>query len=364
MAAHELTLSELAVAEGVIRPGEYVALSYRKEKSPAVQRCGGPIQGIFKKLSGCPHPEYPYRLRLLDVADRAQPRSFHISADTRVSGFRSVAVVGAPSSGKSCLMTTLIRYIKMELSLPHARMMSVEFNDSKSEDVYLKHENRIYRERRAPQPTQDVGVMHLSLRFDVARWLRRSAQGVVSLVLPDVNGEVFTLPEREDKGVDAHLAHAQAILLVVDPLAYREGYASAESAMQKLVRVVRGVQERGKLDRLLAVVVAKADQCPPDADGLFGPAPRGREGWEAHSKVYDPAVGDEISKKVQHFLLQHNHQWPGLVALAQNTYEHVAYFAVSALGQNPDKGKELKQQVVSRRIAEPLLWILHKWGQA
>jgi hypothetical protein len=142
-----------------------------------------------------------------------------------------------------------------------------------------------------------------------------------------------------------------------------EDPADTLDAVAKCIR--RATQQsKGKLKRQLAVVLTKCDM-----DGLFDPdADEFRGRFPVQSGEYDPATAADISRQVLN-LIHDDLDMPGVVAKAVENFEDVSFFAVSSLGTAPQwveddyGGRSLKLvDPRPRRVEEPLLWILHRWG--
>jgi hypothetical protein len=137
------------------------------------------------------------------------------------------------------------------------------------------------------------------------------------------------------------------------------------TALGNFVQVLRRQigQPDGLLDRQLAVVLGKCDE-----EGLFDPDdPRFAGLYPPQGRFYDERLAHEISAQVARYL-RHDLGMANVVALARQNFKDVAFFAVSALGRPPVRIRQkgaVKVHLVDpepRRVEEPLLWILHRWG--
>jgi hypothetical protein len=301
-----------------------------------------------------------------------------------LAGAATVSIIGSSASGKTCYTTSLIRQIETRLAQPTAYEMSLEWEDDGGRKYFRDQRRTIFAEKALPEATQkqtSVQTLQIVLRFTVRKWrsrLRHGNQGVVRLVFPDPSGEIFD--NLSDLYFVGSLFAARAIILIVDPLmseAYRARLAAAgkeqpaydvtdtATSLGNFVQVLRKLerQEDGKLDKQLAVVVGKCDE-----EGMFDPDDQRFGGqFPCQGRFYDPSLTAEVSERVAQHLIQ-DLEMPNVAALARQNFKDVAFFACSALGRPPvrvvEKGKVRLRLVdpTPRRVEEPLLWILHRWG--
>jgi hypothetical protein len=305
-------------------------------------------------------------------------RTFAIAPTAQLSSLLWIALIGAAGSGKTCYSAALNHTITKQLSGDASYQMSLEFGDTESLLYQQRLKRLIFREQTVPAGTPRQGMPDApplgswTLRLPVrSRFRQREvAQRTVSLLLPDAAGEHFET--MNDPFFVTLVSAADAIILLVDPLAspeYQElcrkkgrtlpAYvASAIPADEPLNHLARALRRKlrvheGKLPRQLAVVVTKCDSF---ADPLASPLPLPVQG-----RRYDTRLAQTISDRVREYL-KVTLNWPDLVALAERSFEKLAFFAVSALGQTPQADGKLLQPPKPRRVEEPLLWILHQWG--
>ena len=319
----------------------------------------------------------------------------------------TIAIVGSSISGKTCFVTGLIRKIERELSRETSFGMALEWDDQDGLDYFKRRDREIYRDRILPDASQKktkVETLQITVRFPIGGWRRlwRGPQGVVSLVFPDPAGEFFE--KIDDTYYLDYLAKSRAIVLMVAPWmsdAYRSWRSAfgrplppvdapgADRSLNSFIQAVRReTQRRGKLPQHLAVVLTKCDE-----EGLFDPddlavdlpedvepavpegAPRKErfepdfavERFRDQGRPYDVGLTREISRRVQEHM-ERDLGLSNVVALANEGFRRVGFFAASALGTAPvrdeaDGPSRLKLVDPSpRRVEEPLLWILHRWG--
>jgi hypothetical protein len=128
-------------------------------------------------------------------------------------------------------------------------------------------------------------------------------------------------------------------------------------AITEMLRHVHRVKAKNKVPVPLAVVFAKMDAFYP----VLGPDhPLMRETSTAAG--YDDAAGLDTHEHVRAML--HEYGADDIDALLMFNYKTFRYFAVSALGAAPDyaTGVVDKAGVRPRRVEEPLLWLLSRFG--
>lgn len=286
----------------------------------------------------------------------------------------TIAVVGARTSGKTCFITGLLRQIKKELGRDDQHQMSLEFMDDGGKQYFRNIYDSIFEHNRLP-PASQAGTpisMYATIRFPLTRWSRRlltGDQADIPLVFPDPAGELFDNLEKNITML-SYLSNARGLILAVDPLAdttYRKRLKAAGKpvptyttktaydALTTLVRVLRAFnnQQKGRLDKSLAVVVTKCDE--PE---VFDPDDE-IDTYPNQGRKYDVKLAEKLSKRVERYL-RDDLELPEIGSLARRSFKNVAFFAASALGTPPVNGKLPNPE--PRRVEEPLLWILHQWG--
>jgi hypothetical protein len=124
-----------------------------------------------------------------------------------------------------------------------------------------------------------------------------------------------------------------------------------------MLRHAHGVKARNRVRVPLAVVFAKMDAFFP----VLGPDhPLLRTGGTTAG--YDEAAGLDTHEHVRSML--HEYGADDVDALLIHNYERFRYFAVSALGAEPDYARDVVDAAGVRpfRVEEPLLWLLTRFG--
>lgn len=296
----------------------------------------------------------------------------------------TIAVIGSSFSGKTCYITALIRQIEEELARRASFRMALHWDDQDGFNYFDRQRRHIFDEGVLPDQTHKnvpVRSLQITIRFPVhglLRGLRVGSQGVVSLVFPDPSGEV--LQSLEDAYFLHTLFRAQALILMVDPFgspkylqrlkaggqdveSFRTLY-SADRALDVFITNWRrqANQRHGKIPKDLAVVLTKCDE-----EGVFDPDDERYGGFPVQAPPYSRRLFEEISRRVeQHLELEL--RMPKIGTMANENFRNVGFFAASALGKPPTAVEEKGVRILRiddpkpRRVEEPLLWILHKWG--
>jgi hypothetical protein len=296
-------------------------------------------------------------------------------------GPKTIAVVGSSSSGKTCFITALIRQIKTVLARRDSLRAGLIWEDQPSRNYFDLQHKSIFVEHTVPDPTQKnapIKTIRITVRYPHPR---KSRQTVVSLCFPDPAGE--PLESMDQPYFADFLQQSEAIMLMVDPFATdvfkdrerlrgSEDYFAIESLrdatapLNKVVTALRGENRRGQLSQKLAVVVTKCD-----ADGVFNPDKELDEDGYPYAEQGVP-YDSKLAKRMSDAVSRHLHDdlmLPGLVATAEAEFKYVHFFAASALGVAPEKKMMPDGSIMlymenpnPRRVEEPLLWILHQWG--
>jgi len=300
----------------------------------------------------------------------------------------TIAVVGSSSSGKTCFITMLIHQIKTYLARPDLLRTSAEFETQAGREYFDDKYRKIFVEKCVPEANQKestIKTIQITVRFPLEPRFPfyRKSQAVLSLGFPDPSGE--PLEDMEHPYFCEFLQTCSAVLLMVDPfamLAYQNKLRDAGEdvssylylrdatyPLNKVIKAIRMQSPKGMLKQQLAVVLTKCD-----AEGLFNPdreydvKPDGsREKFPKHGIPYMPKLTDRISQRVAEHLTN-DLGMASLVAMAENNFRDVRFFAASALGSAPvtevRDGEEVKRLIDPEptRVEEPFLWILNRWG--
>ena len=307
-------------------------------------------EGLPSLELACPH----CRLRL--------PRDF-----IRIP-HKTISVIGDVGAGKTSMMAAMCHSLPIRLKeygvryhgQDRYRNRSVKelsqalFGGEQGESVSIEPTtrdgehyqlvNKAGRRLRLPQPF-------------IFRAENIAERKVASLVIYDASGDDFVHEDGDSVEISEHLAHADGIVFVVDPLRCsgirkalktesaderledRHG-SILDSLRQRLQRAAGGTPVDVS-DVPLTVVINKADQ-------LRTLLPKGSD---------DEPI-DDHSGRVKAFLAEHE---PELLASCEATSRKIAFFAVSVLGHDPEESISAGRSS-EEDTALPWEWTLVKSG--
>ncbi len=294
----------------------------------------------------------------------------------------TIAIIGASQAGKTCFMTSMVRQVGRVLSRKDKFNMAMGWDDKAGEKYFQGLEKTIFEDHLIPSLTsakEKIRSMQITIRFPLRGWFRRlwhGPQGVVSMVFPDPAGEL--LQDLEQAYFVNYLGHARAIVLMVNPFSSdkfktrRQSLIEKDGSLNAVIQKIRhetGTQT-GLIRKQLAVVVTKSDENGViDIDKEEWIAPDGmREVFGEQGHNYNPQLTEAISDRVQQHL-EEELELSDVVQAALQNFSQVRFFSASSLGETPwfetkDDGIKIGhlKNPKPRRVEEPLLWILHRWG--
>ena len=190
-----------------------------------------------------------------------------------------------------------------------------------------------------------------------------------NLVFFDAAGEdleSLEILEREGR----YITQSDGLVLLVDPLQIEAVRDDLEGSIElppvtadvykmigrlaALMREARGIPASKPIEVPLAIAISKIDALRgllSDTHPVFTQPP--------HDGRFDAAVARTISESLRAETVA----WLGqrVDTFIKQEFAHVAYFGVSALGENPIAGR-LRIGVSPHRVEDPILWMLDRWG--
>lgn len=268
-----------------------------------------------------------------------------------------IPVVGGPSSGKTCYISTVISQLSNSAESKYNLNFQYKENAALGDDYFENAEH--ITNGRLPQKTNDTRLRYYQF------FLTPKGEKVKNLIsICDVAGETYE--HASEIGSQVGFKNAQAFLMILDPLSvphYREEvekkidlrhYGASERPMEEVVDALIHILENMKcidskhaIDANVAVVFAKCDI--PGLEKIIGETAvakymRDNEGvtwYEAQNRVCED------------FLIEHEEE--NLLNTLKSKFTNIQFFTCSALGHVED-GTAFNPNGVE----EPALWLINK----
>ena len=281
---------------------------------------------------------------------------------------RTFAIIGAAESGKSHYITVLIEEIKRQAS---RFGWSLRASDDETMDLFHREFYKpLYENKTTLFKTQNGTPKRL------VYYLRPlNAKVSVKLSFYDISGETFTR-EAFMENETRYLRNARGIIFLVDPLQIpkiRELFLKEGNSLEDLPKEATGVETieqmftrtinflkpesyaSGKIEIPTAVVLTKIDALrfllTDDAPVFLPSFCRG-------------GVSVLDLRRVCEYFWRFVQAFDDCKTIASNArhFKRMAYFGVSALGQNPQKTQALQFKPRPIRPLDPFLWLLWQNG--
>lgn len=390
---------------------------------------GDPVLGDHENRRYAPHEITRDGNGALDpmgwkMTERACPRChLQIPIELLLKPPHFISLVGAPRSGKTYFITSMLHYLRRTL----AKYFSISLQSSDSHDVkaFMEYERTLFGAAdpslpTALQKTQEQGALYNIVRLDgvdvqlpkpfifalrpteaSTDVVQRSKRLPCNLIFYDNAGESFDFLKEKagNVRVTQHLSRCDTVLFAYDPLQHpdarvrlcnssRDPQVTAAAVTHRQESILEEVANRmrrhrqGTQNKLLAPPLVVCVQ-KYDVWKSLVPSVRDASGEEMnlidHSSVeyikkhgiagLDIAELNLISILVRAFLHDLS---PEFVAHAEANFEVVRYFPVSALGTSPlyeSVANNVSHQMLKVRpvdispfrVEHPMLWLLHRW---
>lgn len=284
-----------------------------------------------------------------------------------------ISVIGAPASGKSYYVGTLIRQLRNYMS---SFGCSVRFTNEESRRMYEDRFETPFNRRavlaKTKQPDENANIVgaNLPILCDMTDDKLKTR----TFTFFDAAGENF-----ENEGIMRYVApyisHSDAIILLLDPTqipavantlaaenpAFAQSRAgintvSCEQILNNTAEVIHAhLKSSGRIDIPLAVGFSKWDliENSPSLrpEGVIvSPSPHFMRG-------FSPEDCDNVSSEIEGMLAHWEQQ--NFVTLTRQLFKTVKFFGFSAIGADIVRGREIPS-IVSKRVEDPFLWLLHE----
>jgi hypothetical protein len=326
---------------------------------PRCPKCGGP-----GKRRACPtcHTALPS-----DFVDSKSPM---------------IGLVGAKGSGKTVLMTVLVKHLREVVGLRFGADIRIATDNPDGHrglvDYQESREVPLYADGKLPLGTAQQGQRGHATPV-VLRWRRESprligGQALRSTVLSFVDTAGEDLNDQETAFTLEYLSVCDALMITLDPFALpgaRSRLRLPDKAIQvgddvpldvvsritELLRVEHGIKTKRRIKLPVAIVFTKIDAFYPLLDRqnpiMARPAP---------VPGYQEADGQTVH---EHMLaLMHEWQASDIDNHMRLNYINYRFFGVSALGAEPDYASYAVAPggVQPHRVEDPVLWLLSRTG--
>lgn len=322
-------------------------------------KCGGPA-----KRRACPecHTALP-----IDFVDSKSPM---------------IGLVGAKGSGKTVLMTVLVKHLRETVGLRFGAdiRMATDNPDGYQglSDYQANREASLYSRGTLPEGTVAQAQRQRTTPI-VLRWRQESArlirgQGLRSTVLSFVDTAGEDLNDIDTAFTLQYLSVCDALMITLDPFALPGARARLRlpdqaiqvgdgvpldvvSRITELLRTEYKVKNKKKIKLPVAMVFTKIDAFYPGLD-------RANPIMGHPSPI--PAYEEGDGQAVHEHMLALLHEWNAAdidMHLRLN-YSDYRYFGVSALGAEPNYQtlSVAPGGVQPHRVEDPVLWLLSKTG--
>jgi hypothetical protein len=314
---------------------------------------------------------------------RACPRC-HTALPSDFAGSRSpmIGLVGAKGSGKTVLMTVLVKQLREVVGRRFGADIRIATDNPDGHRGLLDYqENRevpLYNGGKLPPGTQQQGLRGHATPV-VLRWRRETArlvggQALQSTVLSFVDTAGEDLNDQDTAFTLEYLSVCDALMITLDPFALpgaRSRLNLPEQAIKvgddvpldvvsritELLRVEHGIKARKRIKLPVAIVFTKIDAFYPLLD---------RQNPIMARPVAVPGYQDADGQLVHEHMLALLHEWHAddIDNHMHLNYANYRFFGVSALGAEPDYASYAVAPggVQPHRVEDPVLWLLSKAG--
>jgi GTPase SAR1 family protein len=307
-----------------------------------------------------------------------------LPSDFQESKAPMIGIVGAKGSGKTVLMTVLVKQLRDTVGKRFSAdiILATDNPDGHAgvSDYQKNREAPLYKDGRLPAPTNALGTgarqhsapVLIRWRQEVPGLLGRTSIKSTMLSLVDAAGEdlndvstAFTLK---------YLSVCEGLIILLDPFALPGARATlnlpgaafdadddiplhAVTNITEMLRIDHGLKKNKKISIPVAVVFTKIDAFFPTLD-------RGNQLMAAPPEV--PAYTEADGLTVHETMLALLHKWNAqdIDTHLRLNYSDYRYFGVSALGAEPDyeSSRVAAGGIRPHRVEDPVLWLLSKSG--
>lgn len=290
-----------------------------------------------------------------------------------------ISIIGARSSGKTVYITTLINELMRHgYTLGNIGVVASNVANKPENNTQTRYErdffNILYKNAQCPPQTM---ITDSRSKVPLIYELSQKGKQPLYLVIYDTAGENFVDPNNIAANVK-FLEHSDACIYVLDTFAIpavherlqgKLGLEPIELRFDTILSNVINYFENGNrkiFEKPLALVFSKIDAILTNKDMFMDTDLAGMR-MEQNSSFLDGTGVDlsdmsSISDSIQGALVE-NWGESNFVANINNHYDdkRVHYFGISALGDMPDRNKNI-HNLRPYRVLDPLVWILSQFN--
>ena len=322
--------------------------------------CGGPA-----KRRACPacHTALP-----IDFVDSKSPM---------------IGLVGAKGSGKTVLMTVLVKQLRELVGLRFGADIRIATDNPDGHrglsDYQASREEPLYSNRILPVQTGTRSTPNARATPVVLRWRQEAARlvggrALRSTVLSFVDTAGEDLNDIDTAFTLEYISVCDALIITLDPFALpgaRSRLNLPKEAIQvdddvpldvvsritELLRTEGNISNKKRINLPVAIVFTKIDAFYPTLD---------RQNPIMSTAPGLPAYQNTDGQSVHEHMLALLHEWNAadIDTHMRLNYSNYRYFGISALGAEPDyeSGNVAPGGVQPHRVEDPVLWLLSKAG--
>lgn len=286
-----------------------------------------------------------------------------------------IGLVGSKGSGKTVLMTVLVKQLREQIAARFNADIRIATDNPDGQqgiaDYRRKREVPLFGEKRKlPDKTERLGSSKRQYAAPIV--LRWRAKKPVMLALIDSAGE--DLGDESSTHTLQYLKACEYLVVTLDPFALpsaRARISLPKEAQQvddevpidvvanitSFLRTYHKVAGKKKIKIPVAIAFTKIDAFYPtmeQGNPIMASAPA--------TPAYDETDGSQVHEQMRALLTQ----WDAsaLDRHMEQNYEHYRYFAVSALGAEPNyaESEVAAGGVRPHRVEDPVLWLMSRAG--
>lgn len=332
-----------------------------------------------EKVSGpayCPECGGKTNLRACPDCHTALPSDFEDSKSPMIG------LVGSKGSGKTVLMTVLVKQLKDVVGKRYDAAVRLATDNPDGHqglsDYQANREAPLYKERVLPPPTSQLVARGGHAAPLLLRWQQETSRmgraSVRSTLLSFVDTAGEDLNDVSTALTLQYLSVCDGLVVVLDPFAMPgararldlpeaainvddDGPLDVVNNITEMLKVEHNVRKRRKIPLPVAVVFTKIDAFFPTLD---------RDNPLMADTPAQPAYDSVDGQAVHEHMLALLHEWNAqdIDTHMRLNYADFRYFGVSALGAEPDYDSNTVAAggVRPHRVEDPVLWLLTKSG--